>query len=182
MSEVRVASRYAKSLFELAVEQDKLEPVKAGIQRIRETIANNRNLAQVLKNPVIRYDYKLRILRRLFENNGDELVMRFLELLSRKNRANILLAVADEFEKLYNEHKGIVRARVTTAVALDEALRKEFETMLEKQTGKKVALEENIDPDIIGGYLLQMGDLQVDNTISGKIGDLRRELKGRIHS
>jgi F-type H+-transporting ATPase subunit delta len=129
----------------------------------------------MLKNPVIRYDFKLNVIRRIFTGKVDDMTQRFFELVCKKNRAEILPAVASVFLDLYNEAKGIVLAKITTAMAMSDDMRAQFEALL-KGEGKEVRIEEEVDERIIGGFVLQIGDNQADNSISSKLKNLKREL------
>ena len=175
MSDYRVARRYAKSIFELANEKQTLEEVHASMVLIFNTCSQNRDLVLLLRNPVIRYDYKLRVLKRIFENNIDGLSGLFLELLTRKNRSSILPSVAEVFSELYNEYKQITIARVTTAVPLSAGLRKAFIDSIKKEN-EEVILSEKVDESLIGGYILNIGDKQIDDSILRKLKSLEKEL------
>jgi F-type H+-transporting ATPase subunit delta len=179
MSAYRVASRYAKSLLELALEQKSLDEVFNSLSLVDRTFAGSPDLGRMLQNPVVRYDYKLRILTRVFGTKTDPLTLRFFELLCRKGRADLLPEVCRVFTGLYYEHKGMVTARVKTAVALDGQLREELTDYVKRQTGKEVKLEEQIEPDLIGGFVLNIEDRQLDASVSGMLRQLKKELYGK---
>lgn len=180
MSEFRVASRYAKSMLNLAIEQKLEDKIRDDMQLIADTCEENRSLVVILKNPVIKFDKKMNILRKLFEGKVNPLVIRFLELMSRKNRANLLPDIARVWIDFYNEHKNIVKANITSAAPLTSEARKKVLEAVTAKTGKKVMLEEKIDKDIIGGYILNIKDEQIDSSISGKLNALRRQLVNRV--
>lgn len=180
MSEFRVASRYAKSMLNLAIEQKLEDKVRDDMQLIADTCEENRPLVVILKNPVIKFDKKMNILRKLFEGKVNPLVIRFLELMSRKNRANLLPDIAKVWIDFYNEHKNIIKADITSAAPLTSEARKKVMDAVTAKTGKKVVLEEKIDKDIIGGYILNIKDEQIDSSISGKLNALRRQLVNRV--
>jgi F-type H+-transporting ATPase subunit delta len=175
MSDYRVARRYAKSLFELAVEQKILEEVNESITLIRTVCHENRNLVRLLKNPIIRYDHKLRILNRLFEGRIDDMSLRFVQLITKKNREAILPAIAEVFGDIYNQYNNITIAQITTAMPLNDALRSAFQERLEKGEGT-VVLQEVVDEDIIGGFVLDIGDRRIDSSIKTMINNLKKEL------
>jgi F-type H+-transporting ATPase subunit delta len=100
-------------------------------------------------------------------------------MICRKNRASILPDASSIFTSLYDEYVGIVRANVSSAVDLSAQVRKEFESILAKETGKKIALDSKVDQSLLGGYILRVGDLQIDDSLKTKINNLRRELKHR---
>ncbi len=179
MSDYRVASRYAKSLFDLAIELKKLDGIYNDMVLIEKVCEENRALVTTLKNPIIRFDYKLRVLQQIFGKKVNEATSSFFGLICRKNRAQILPDCSRVFVSLYHDYMGIVRSSVTSSVPISDSVRKDFLSIIAKATGKKVELATKIDASLIGGYVLRIGDLQVDDSIKTKLNDLRRELKGR---
>jgi F-type H+-transporting ATPase subunit delta len=176
MSEIRVASRYAKSLLELAQEKNILEDVYQDMELFSKTVNDNRELLLVLKNPIIHADKKLAILTALFQKRVSNITMIFFELVIKKNRERYLTEVADQFVAQYNDIKGNIPATVTTTFPLNDGLRTQFRTLIKEATGKDAHLKEEINPDIIGGFVLKMGDKQVDESIRAKIEELKANL------
>lgn len=178
MSDFRVASRYAKALFDLSLEQKKADKVYQDMVLVEKVCHENRALVTTLKNPIVRSDYKQRVLVQLFQKNVEPATLAYFKLICKKNRAQTLPDASKVFISLYNDYKGIVQSTVTTAAALSDASRKDFESIIAKSTGKKVELEVKTDPTLIGGYILRIGDRQIDDSIKTKLNDLKRELKG----
>ena len=179
MSDFRVASRYARSVFDLAVELKIVDKIYDDMVLIGQVCTQNRKLVTLLKNPVVRYDFKLRVLNKIFEKHIDILTVKFFNLICRKNRTSVLPEVCKIFVALYDERKGIVRANVYSAVTLSAQIKKDFESMLTKETGKKVVLETKVDESLLGGFILKVGDNQIDDSLKTKLNNLRRELKRR---
>ena len=179
MSAYRVASRYAKSVFDLALETKLVDKVYNDMLLVEQVCNENRPLVTLLKNPIIRYDYKLNVLTKIFQKHISELTLKFFNLICRKNRAEIIPDTSKVFVTLYHEYKGIIRADVTSAVKLSAAIQKDFEEIVSNATGKKVELDARVDESLIGGYILQVGDNMIDNSLKNKINKLRRELKSR---
>ncbi len=177
MSDIRVASRYAKSLLELAQEQGILEEMYADMQYFTRTLDANRDLHLVLRNPIVKHDKKLAILTAVFGKDVTALSLAFFRIITQKNREAVLESVAREFVTQYNEFKGIQKASVTTAVPLTPALRASFQKKVEVQTGKIVELEELVNPDVIGGYVLRVGDQQIDDSIRTNVQRLKNNFK-----
>jgi F-type H+-transporting ATPase subunit delta len=175
MSDYRVARRYAKSIFQLAVEKKVLEEVHDSMVLVHKTCAQNRNLVLLLRNPVVRYDYKLRVLTRIFKEKTDPLSLRFIELLTKKNRANILPRIAEVYTELYNEHKNITIARLTSAIPLSDEVRSSIIDRV-KKGDQEVILQETIDEELIGGFILNIDDTRIDNSISSMLKNIEREL------
>ena len=170
MAEARVASRYVKSLLGLAVQQNALEQVHDDMQMFSKVCAENRAFTLMLRNPVIKHDKKREILHKLFSGKVHALTMAILDIVTRKNREALLPAIATEFHNGYKNHKNIGSARVTTAVPLDAKLRNEIESIVKKMIDKQqVEIEEKVDPEMIGGFVLNVGDRQVDASIKNKL-------------
>lgn len=174
MADSRAASRYVKSLLDLAVERNVLEDVHNDMVLFAETATKSRPLALLLQNPVIKHDQKLAVLKKAFGGKVHSLTMAFFEIITKKNREPILLAVAREFHNAYNEYKGIGRATVETATPLDDNARKSIEALVKAYSEKKqIELVETIDPELIGGFILKVGDRQVDASIKNKLKALK---------
>ena len=174
MAESRVASRYVKSLLGLAVEQNALEAVHADMQLFDKVCRSNRDFAVMLQSPIIKHDKKKDILEAIFKGKVHTLTLAIIDILTKKNREPLLPAIAAEFENAYNQYKGIEKATVTTTIAIDEKLKKEIEEMVKKLSGKKqVALETKVDNNLIGGFILNVGDRQIDASIKNKLKALK---------
>ncbi|MRS65552.1 ATP synthase F1 subunit delta [Larkinella terrae] len=173
MAESTVAFRYAKSLIDLAKEKDKVEEVYKDMMFFRDVVRKNRDLMLALKSPILRHEKKLNVLRAVFENRVDPLSFSIFNIISKKNREGIMDSVANEYVRQYNDLKGIQKVQVVTTQPLTEELRKQFTRVVADSTGKQIELEEIIDPKLIGGYILRIGDRQVDASIRNKLAELR---------
>lgn len=173
MSETRIAIRYAKPLLEMAEEAKALEAVRADLASFIALCSESREFVRMLKSPVISHLKKATILKELFGKRFNPLTSSFFDLVARKNRENLLHEIAVEFQSLYNDKMGFQEATVSTAVALDDSLRKAFLKLITDLTGKKPILKENINPELVGGYVLRLGDRQIDESISGQLKDLK---------
>jgi len=173
MSDSRVANRYAKSLIELAVDKKVLDLVAEDMRSFVRTCEASRDFLLMLRNPIIRHDKKLAIFHRAFTGKFQPLTLSFFEIITKKNRESALYHIAKQFEEQFNILRQIDVAEVVTAVALNATLKSEILNTVTKITGKNVVLVEKIDPDLIGGYLLRVHDIQIDNTISSKLNKLK---------
>lgn len=170
----RVASRYVKSLLDLAVTQGSLDKVHADMQLFDKTVDSNRELWLMLKSPVIKHDKKLAILTAIFKGKITPLSLAFIDIITRKNREPLLAEIANEFHNAYNVHKGIGKAKVTTPVALDAKTRTQFEGIVRQLSNRKeVELEEKVDKDLIGGFILNVEDKQIDASIRNNLKKLK---------
>ena len=176
MTDSRAASRYVKSLLDLAVQQNALEEVHADMLMFTKVVDSNRDFKLMLQNPIVKHDKKREILEKLFKGKVHTLTMAIFDIITKKNRESLLAAIAKEFHNAYNEFKGVEKATVTTAVPLDDKLRAEFTQMVKKYSNKKnVELIERVDKDMIGGFVLNVGDRQVDASMKNKLKALKVE-------
>ena len=174
MAHSRVASRYVKSLLGLAVEKGALEAVHKDMQLLATVCASNRDFVLMLRNPVIKHELKRGILEKTFKGRVNALTFAILDILTRKNREAILPEIAREFHHAYNDHIGVGSATVTTAVPMDDTLRKRIDLLVKEISKKaKVEVTEKVDPDMIGGFILNVNDKQVDASIKNKLQTLR---------
>jgi F-type H+-transporting ATPase subunit delta len=175
--ESRVASRYAKSLLELAKEKNVLDFVVHDMALFSKTCNDNRALVNTLVSPIIKNDRKLAILKSLFNGKVNPLTLSLFEIISRKNRENYLPEIAKEFAAQYREMKGILAGTVTTPFPINDELRTQFKGIVSKAYGKDVELEEKVNKDIIGGFILKVGDKQIDESVKNKLQRLKNKFK-----
>ncbi|MFM7311406.1 MAG: ATP synthase F1 subunit delta [Flavobacteriales bacterium] len=175
MTGVRIATRYAKSLLDLAVERGQLEAVEADMRHMHEAFVSSRELRIMLESPVVKADKKLDILERIFKSQVSELTMAFVALLTRKRREALVDDVVASFLQQLRQHKGIESAEVTSAVALDDKSRKAIHEAAEKLAGKQVELIEKVNPDVLGGFVLKVGDKQIDSSVTQRLQSIRME-------
>jgi F-type H+-transporting ATPase subunit delta len=176
MSEYRVASRYAKSLIDLSKEQGSLDVVYKDMKDFLDTLKRNTQIEVLLKSPVITGDNKMAVLKKIFEKAYHKNTMALFDIVVRKNRAMFLHAIAQGFIEQYNTLNNIMKASVKTAYAIDDKLREEVKQFIEKYSGKKVELQTIVDPQLIGGLVIQMGDKLFDASIAGKLSKAKKEL------
>ncbi len=176
MSDFRIATRYAKSLLELAEEQGVLDKVNEDMISFDHLCKANRDFALMLKNPIIQHHRKLAILNKVFKGKVHNLTLSIFDIITRKNREFILPMLASEFTHQFNVRKGISEATVTTNFALSPELRKEFTKLLKEITKQEIQLTEKIDKDMLGGYIVKVGDLQIDDSVDSRLKELRTQL------
>lgn len=170
MTDTRAASRYVKSLLQLAIEKKALDQVHNDMLLFSSVVRSNREFALLLRNPIVKHDKKRDILEKLFKGKVHSLTLAIFDIITKKNREPLLAAIADEFHNAYNEHQGIGKASITTATPLDAKMRADFEKLAASYSEKnQVELVEKVDPDMIGGFVLNVGDRQVDASIKNKL-------------
>lgn len=176
MSELRVASRYAKSLLDLAEERGELETVKQDMDLFTKTLDENRDLRLLLRNPIVKHDKKLAILNAVFQGKVSELTSKFFTIITQKNRESALEFIGTEFRTQYNLLRGVQVAEVTTATPMDAPTRLEVVKLVRQQTGQQqVTLAEKVDASLIGGFVLRIGDRLIDDSVSYRLRKLRNE-------
>jgi F-type H+-transporting ATPase subunit delta len=176
MSEIRISSRYALSLFDLSIEQKNLEQVKNDMKMFADTCHANHELVNILKSPIIDGDKKAAVLDGIFSKHFNALSLVFMRTIIRKRREKYLPAVAAEFLEMYKANMNIVTAYVTTANAINDAVKKQIQDNLQKQTGKTVELHANVDAKLIGGIKIQVGDKLFDDSIAKQLNNLKLHL------
>lgn len=177
MFDYRIASRYGKSILDLAKERNELEKIHEEFQNFSATLQSSKELRNLLKSPIIPVDKKTKVMRAIFENNMGELSMAFIELVLKKKREAYLGDIAEYFHLLYNQEKSITMANVTSASPLTDTQRNHILKVIEEQIGQKVELKSKIDPKLIAGFVLNVGDKQIDASMANQINELRKEFK-----
>lgn len=185
MRNARVATRYARSLFAAALDANALEDVKVSIELFTAAFKATAPLRALLRNLVIPAARKDAILRAIFAERIHPIVCAFFTLVCYKGRENLLDQIAEQFNELYNEHAGIVSARVTAAIELPVDLQRRVEAFIAKRFDGKPQVEYFVDPSIIGGLIIECKDVQLDASIAGQLVRMRRRLlstNGKISS
>lgn len=175
MNNPRLNIRYAQSIFDLALERDEVEVVRENMKWISTVCEQNPDLVAMLKSPIINSDKKITVFHKLFLPEMDKLTMGFVEIVIRKKRERHLHHIALKFEELYLEYKNIKKALVISAMPITENLRKQIKQLLEEETKGEIVMEERVNPAIIGGLIIQMGDLLFNDSIHHKLEKLRKE-------
>ena len=176
MSEIRISARYALSLFDLAIEQKSLEQVQANMKLFIEVCHENHSLIAILKSPIIDGDKKISVLEGIFSKHFNALSLVFIRTIIKKRREKYLHAIAMEFLELFKTHNNIVSASVTTASAISEEMKQQLKLNLQNQTGKTIELECKVDPKLIGGIKIQLGDKLYDDSIAKQLNNLKLHL------
>ncbi len=177
MSSSRIAARYAKPILELAGERNVLEKVKEDMDNFSSLYAESREFYLMLNSPVIPANRKAQVLKKIFDGKVNELTLRSFETITKKNRGNILGEIASEFLIQYNELKGVQKVSVTSSSKLSEEQLKNFQKVAKDISGKEPVFTEHVDPSLIGGYILKVGDKQIDQSISSRLKDIKLKLQ-----
>lgn len=170
------AIRYATALLDLAIEKGVLDIVKKDIGFVMASCEQTKDLALLLNSPIIKADKKASILKEVFINDVNDLTLTFIQLLAEKRRENILPQIAEQFIKLYNKQKGLEIAIVTSAYGLDDEMRKKVYDVIKASVKSEVELIEKTDKNLIGGFVIKMGDTQIDSSVVRSLRNLKSTL------
>ncbi|GAB4249903.1 MAG: hypothetical protein Kow0079_02800 [Vicingaceae bacterium] len=182
MRDIKVASRYAKSILDLSIELNQLEEVYKDMIFISNTCKESKDLSLLLKSPIIKADKKESILKAVFGEKIGKITASFITILTTKGRESLLAEIADYFIKLYKKHKNIETAQVISAIKLPDNIKNEIADLVKKHTNSdKVELNEVIDKEIIGGLILRLEDKQYDNSIIRKLNDLKAAFSDNLY-
>ena len=171
-----VARRYAEAVFEIGVEQKTLDTWRADVATIAEYFGA-RQLAFILGEPNIRFERKEAIVRDLLATKVQPDSLKFALLLAERNLVGIAPRVSEEFDRLYDNYRGQAQAQVTTAMPLDDEMRARIAADLQAMTGKRILLQEKVDPSILGGVIARVGDTLIDGSVRRKLQLLREQIR-----
>jgi F-type H+-transporting ATPase subunit delta len=170
-----IAAVYARSLFEVAKEQDKLDKVRDELGEFVDALNENRELQVFLFSPYFSTKEKTEGLEQTV-TGADETVMNFLKLLIEKSRTPLLFRIRAELDDLWEEENRMLPVQITSAVELDKSTVKQIGDRISEQTDRKVDLSSNIDPDILGGIVVRVGNSVLDASIRNRLEILRKEV------
>lgn len=177
MKNLRVANRYAKALLGLAEENNFSDQAFDDMKLVYETFANSKELKTVMKSPIVRVSKKLNIINSVFKDKIHPVTSHYLNIITRKKRAALIEGIAWEFQKIHKENLDIETVTLITAGRIDESLEKKA-LAISKKLSKKSNIEfiRKVDPDLIGGFVLRIGDMQYDASVKRKLARLRKHL------
>ncbi len=177
MASARVAERYSRSLLDLAIDSSKVDQVYGDMKQFKASLASP-DLRNLLMNPTIRGSKKNAILQKVFGKSWEALTLKFLEVVTRKGREDVFPDIVHSFFEQYNEYKGITNVLVTSAKPLSgKSLDRITEKLKASGTTKtNINIETKIDPDLLGGFILEYNNKQYDASVRGKLNNLKSKL------
>ena len=175
MKDARAALRYAKAILNLAKDSNSQELVDNDMKLIVTTIAENDELKVVLNSPVIKATDKMKVLKALFSDKVNTISLGLFNLLEENKRISMLESIAKQYSIIYDFNRNMQVAKVTTAVPLTKEIEAKVIAKIIGLTGEKANLENVINPNILGGFILRVGDVQYDASISNYLNELRKE-------
>ena len=178
MSNIRLATRYAKSLIGLAVEKGELEKVFADMQWLQFVCKSNRDFVNMLRSPIIKSDTKGKIVNVVAGDKISSLANRFIHLLINKGRESALPEIASAFIQQYKDYKKIYSVKLTTAAPVSEELKNAIVNHIKSTTDmQNIELETTVNEDIVGGFVLQVGDKMVDASIAYDLKEIAKQFE-----
>jgi F-type H+-transporting ATPase subunit delta len=170
-----LAQVYANALFEVASENDVIDDVREQLGQFADELDENRDLQIFLFSPYFSSQEKKDGIRKIVED-ADERFLNFLELLAERHRMPALFRIRRAYDALWREENKLLPVTVTSAVELDEGLVDGLGKRIEEQTGKKVELTSKVNPDVLGGLVLQVGNMVLDASIRNRLEQLRKQV------
>jgi F-type H+-transporting ATPase subunit delta len=171
----QIADVYARALFEVAKEHDVLDRVHEELGEFAEALSEERTLQVFLFSPYFSSQEKREGVRKIV-SDADERVVNFLELLAERHRMPALFRIKREFDALWAEENKLLPVTVTSAIELDEGLVEEIGERIQEQTGRKVELSSNVDPEVLGGLMVRVGNMVLDGTVRNRLERLRKQV------
>ena len=176
MSVTRVAYRYAQALLDLSVEQNIVEKVNADMVQLSNVCTESKDFANLLGSPIVDSKKKNDIFKVLFESKMEKISIEFMNLIIKNSRENILPQIADSFINLYKKKNNILDVTVTSATKLDNTAKKKIVEKIKKHFNGTIEMIEKVDASLIGGFIIQIDDKQIDASISSQLTNLKNIL------
>ena len=179
MNESKISIRYSRALFQSALEKKILDKVNQDMILISE-VCKNSETREFLNNPIIPPSKKRDIFHKMFESNVEKITLSLIDLTVKNGRESSIPAIARVFIHETMKHKGITESYLTTAIKVDAKITTQITDLISKIFKTNVDLHENIDSDIIGGFILQVDDNYIDASIRNKLRKIKKELTGSV--
>ena len=180
MSYTKITLRYAAAFFDLASDKGIVKNANEDMALLGNVCASNREFVQMLQNPVIHADKKNKVINAVFGNAVNKASLNFMNLMVRKRRERYLPSIAEAFSDLYQASLGIKTAYVTSAVELVDKEKVGIMEIIAKLSDKKIDLVEKINKSLIGGFVINLDNFQVDQSVSTKIKELKKNFEKNL--
>jgi F-type H+-transporting ATPase subunit delta len=170
-----IADVYARALFEVAQEHDSLDEIHEQLDQFADAVEESRDLQVFLFSPYFSAQEKKESLGKVIEG-ADENLFRFLEMLAERHRMPVIFRVRRTFDDMWAEERKRLEVMITSAVELDDDTVKTIGDRIEEQTGRDVQLSTHVDPDVVGGIVLRVGNMILDASVRARLERLRRQV------
>ncbi len=175
-----ISKRYATALFNLGFENglEQAELFGQNLMAISSAVSENKKLQELFESPIISDDEKKKVISGLLKTiNGNETVKRFFNLLADRKRLSQVVAIAEDYKTMLDNAKGISQGKIITAISLDSKHKSNIQSQMEKQSNRKLELEFAVDPAILGGVVLNIGQTVFDASLRAQLNNLREHIK-----
>lgn len=172
----KLSSIYAQSLFELSLEENAIKEILQDVKLLQDIFSQSLDLGYVLACPTITKEEKESLLDTLFKGEINQYMLNTLKLISDKHHTSEIIGMLNNYEEMHNDHFGIQIVHATTAIPMNEVMKNKLSEKLEHVTGKRILLENNVDPTCIGGIVLNFKDNQYNDSIKNKLKLFKDEL------
>lgn len=173
----RAAIRYAKALMQLAIERNELDAVNADMLSVHKAVKESKDLANLMMSEVVQEPKKATIYKALFGEKVSELTLNFILLLAKNHRSSIIPSVLNAYEEQYKSYKNIHTVNIVSAAKMDEAVKNDLVKILqEKAPGSTVEINETINEELIGGFVIRTKDHQIDASVANRLKGIKRDL------
>ena len=176
MNESKISVRYAKAIFAFALEKNVLEDVKKDMALVHDVCQQEISFNALLDSPIVKISKKQKIVQEIFKNKISEGTLSFLNLILANKREKFLTNIARNFFKIYRKHKGIKQVIFTSAYQINDELRQNIKNSIKKTFDTEFELNEIVNEELIGGFVLRIDDRQYDTSVSSKLNKLKRNL------
>jgi ATP synthase F1 delta subunit len=170
-----IAAVYSRSLFEAALEQDKVDDVREQLGEFADALDRDRELQVFFFSPYFSTQEKKEGLHRAV-SGAEPIFLNFLDLLVENHRMPVVFRIRRDYDALWREHNKLLPVQVTSAVELDESTVRHIGERIEQQTGRKVELSSSVEPDILGGIVVRVGNQVLDASIRNRLDSLRKQV------
>jgi F-type H+-transporting ATPase subunit delta len=170
-----IAQVYSKALFEVAQEQDKLDEVREQLGQFADVVAEERNLQVFFFSPYFSTEEKKQGLHSAVKD-ADEILTNTLELLIEKHRMPVLFRMRRQFDRMWQRENRLLPVEITSAIELDKSTVKQVGEAIGRQTDQRIDLSARVDPDILGGIVLRVGNSILDASIRSRLEQLRKQV------
>jgi len=176
MKEGLIASRYAKALYEFASDSKKEEEIYKGMKMLEKSFSLNKELNVVLRNPLLKKELKKQLIITAYGGEIDIVFERFIELILNNKREAYLQNIVLKYLDVYYEHKNLCIVKLTIAFPIDHESEKKLINSIKKLVLKDLIVEKEIDPEIIGGFILEIGDVRWDGSVATQLNKIHKKL------
>lgn len=181
MKRILLAKRYAKALFEIALQEKAISEVNDDMELLMTVMAENRELRKLMTNPLITPLKKNQLMMSIFGSHLNKISKKFIEILIRKGREQEVAEIAYQYHKHFLDYNDIALAQLVTAYPADDYLRERITKLAQFSANKTLRFKESVQPEIIGGFKLQIDDYLYDATIQKIIADLHKEFAKNLY-